>query len=602
MARRQHEHDGQVSTIGSFLFDYLYSRGVRHAFGIPGDFALPTFRWLERSQLDLITLTHEPMVGFAADAYARIRGLGLACVTYCVGGLNMVNSIAGAYAEKSPVVVVSGGPSARDRRLDPLLHHKVKTFDTQRRIYEEVTCASTVLLDRETAASEIVRVVEAVIAQRRPGYIEVPYDIVDTPIQPCRLEKPSVPPTDPESLAACLRETVEMINRARRPVILAGIELHRHKLTDLALETAEAFNLPIAATLLGKSVIRENHPLYIGVYSGALSEPACRKFIDSSDCVVMLGTFITDMLLGINTSKLTRPRSILATTESMRVGLHHYQGVQFRDFLLALRDARIRRRPAWKNPNPAVEPRPLRHSERTDPLNSEDVFRIIGLHLDENCVVVCDTGDALFGAIGLRTAKRKEFIADAYYLTMGFGVPASIGVMAADPKKRVITITGDGAFQMTGMELSTAAERGMAPIVVILNNDGYGTQRIILDGKFNDIRRWEYTKVCDVIRAGQSVVVHTKGQLDGALTNAMASAELTIIEVRIPRDSYSPALRHLGDELARLRDPGRRSTSEHYRSPPTARASSDAHSGRGAQNAARRRAPRSRTSQKAGLN
>ena len=87
-------------TVGSFLFDYLHSQGVHHAFGIPGDFALPTFRWLEKSKIKLLTLTHEPSVGFAADGYARVRGLGVACVTYCVGGLNLLNSIACAYASK----------------------------------------------------------------------------------------------------------------------------------------------------------------------------------------------------------------------------------------------------------------------------------------------------------------------------------------------------------------------------------------------------------------------------------------------------------------------------------------------------------------------
>ncbi|MBY0355669.1 MAG: hypothetical protein K2Q12_08075, partial [Rickettsiales bacterium] len=134
-------------TVGKFLFDYLHAQGVRHAFGIPGDFALPTFRWLDESPIQLITMTHEPSVGFAADGYARVHGLGVACVTYCVGGLNMLNSVACAYAEKSPLIVISGGPSPNDRKNDPLVHHKVRTFDTQRRIFEEVTCANTVLLD-----------------------------------------------------------------------------------------------------------------------------------------------------------------------------------------------------------------------------------------------------------------------------------------------------------------------------------------------------------------------------------------------------------------------------------------------------------------------
>src|SRR6476659_4942566 len=172
----------EIMPLGEFLFAYLHRCGVRHSFGIPGDFALPSFNWLEKSKIQSITMTHEPAAGFAADAYSRINGIGLVCVTYCVGGLNVLNAMAGAYAEKSPVVVVSGAPGRKDREKDPLLHHKVKTFETQRRIYDEVTVASTVLLDEQRAASEIVRCVEACLRHKRPVYIEVPHDIVDRPI------------------------------------------------------------------------------------------------------------------------------------------------------------------------------------------------------------------------------------------------------------------------------------------------------------------------------------------------------------------------------------------------------------------------------------
>src|SRR5437016_2870224 len=168
--------------MGEFLFAYLHRRGVRHSFGVPGDFALPTFAWLEKSPIESITMTHEPGAGFAADAYSRLNGIGLVCVTYCVGGLNVLNAIAGAYAEKSPVVVISGAPGRKDREKDPLLHHKVKTFETQRRVYDEVTVASTVLLDEERAAAEIVRCVEACLRNKRPVYIEVPHDMVDREI------------------------------------------------------------------------------------------------------------------------------------------------------------------------------------------------------------------------------------------------------------------------------------------------------------------------------------------------------------------------------------------------------------------------------------
>src|SRR4249919_1806013 len=193
--------------MGQFLFEYLHRCGVRHSFGIPGDFALPTFAWLEKSKIKSVTMTHEPSAGFAADAYARVNGIGLVCVTYCVGGLNVLNAIAGAYAEKSPVVVVSGAPGRKDREKDPLLHHKVKTFETQRRVYDEVTVASAVLLDEQTAASEIVRCVEACLRHKRPVYIEVPHDMADRLIPTCAMPAIARPQSDPATLDAALLDT-----------------------------------------------------------------------------------------------------------------------------------------------------------------------------------------------------------------------------------------------------------------------------------------------------------------------------------------------------------------------------------------------------------
>src|SRR4051812_29538631 len=209
--------------MGEFLFAYLYRRGVRHSFGVPGDFALPTYAWLEKSPIKSITMTHEPGAGFAADAYSRINGIGLVCVTYCVGGLNVLNAIAGAYAEKSPVVVVSGGPGVKDREKDPLLHHKVKTFETQKHVYDEVTVASSVLLDEQTAAAEIVRCVEACLKHKRPVYIEMPHDMVDRIVPTCCQPMHVPPQSDPGTLAAALEETAEMIRNAKKPVILAGV-------------------------------------------------------------------------------------------------------------------------------------------------------------------------------------------------------------------------------------------------------------------------------------------------------------------------------------------------------------------------------------------
>ena len=547
-------------TVGSFLFDYVKAKGAEHVFGIPGDFALPTFRWLERSGLGIITLTHEPSVGFAADGYARVHGLGVALVTYCVGGLNMLNSVACAYAEKSPLLVISGGPSPSDRKADALIHHKVRTFDSQRRIYEEVTCANTVLSDPETAAAEIMRVVDAVLEQCRPGYIEIPYDVVDMPIKIPAIANKPVATSDAENLQAMLEDAMAMITAAKQPVIIADVELHRHGLTDLAVALAEKLNIPMASTLLSKSIVSETHPLYIGVYSGPLSEEKVQHYVEESDCVLMLGAFITDVFQGMNMNvqRISRKNCIVATMDKMRIGFRTYEQVLLKEFLQALGAANIAKKAHGALPEHAPEPLPLTAAEKDVKLNIEQFFRIVGLHTRENTTIVCDTGDALLGAMRLRTREASNFLSDAYYLSMGFAVPAAIGVMAAEPKEQVFAIVGDGAFQMTGIELSTVAKYGMKPVVFVLNNDGYGTQRHILDGVFNNILMWNYTKMTDLLGYGKAYKVDTCGALEAAITEAVASDTMTLIEVIIPKDDCSPSLRRMGEELGRQRDADKR--------------------------------------------
>jgi indolepyruvate decarboxylase len=551
----------ETMTVGKFLFDYLHQRGVTHVFGIPGDFALPTFRHLQASPLEIITMTHEPSVGFAADGYARINGLGVACVTYCVGGLNMLNSVACAYAEKSPVLVISGGPSPADRKTDALIHHKVRTFDTQRRIYEEVTCATAVLLDPQTAAAEIMRVVDAVLEQSRPGYIEMPFDVVDMAIGPIPAPKPrEIITSSPEYLQTMLEDAVQLISQAKQPVIIADIELHRHDLVAQALAIATKFNIPFASTLLSKSIISESHPLAIGVYSGPLSDESVQKYVEESDCLIMLGAYVTDVWFGFMSSseKLRRTRTILATTEKMRIGVRSYENVVLKEFLEQLLQAPIPPRKLGELPEPVPAPLPLSDVERAQEISIESFFRILGLHLQDNSTIVCDTGDSLFGAMKLHIKDSDTFLADAYYLSMGFAVPAAIGAMAAQPNNRVFAIVGDGAFQMTGIELSTAAKFGMKPIVFVINNDGYGTQRFILDGPFNEILRWNYTKLTEMFGVGVSKKVSTNGEVEVALQQAIAGDELTLIEVIVPRDACSPSLRRVGEELGKLRDKDKR--------------------------------------------
>src|SRR5215471_9735378 len=250
---------GSISgiSIGHYLIRRLEKYGVRHVFGIPGDYVLGFYRMLGESNLEVIGCTREDCAGFAADAYARINGMGAVCVTYCVGGLSLCNSIAGAYAEKSPVVVISGSPGLNERINNPLLHHKVRDFHTQADVFEKICVAGAELDDANEAFREIDRVLDAAARHKRPVYLELPRDMVSVVPEKPHQFRISETVSDPDALNEAVEEAVRWISSCKKAVIIAGVEIHRFGLHDDVLSLAESSNIAIAATMLGKSVISE---------------------------------------------------------------------------------------------------------------------------------------------------------------------------------------------------------------------------------------------------------------------------------------------------------------------------------------------------------
>jgi TPP-dependent 2-oxoacid decarboxylase len=537
-------------SIGEYLIQRLSAHGVGHVFGIPGDYVLGFYEQLRRSQLQIVTTCDEQGAGFSADAYARVRGLGAVCVTYCVGGLKVANTTAEAFAEKSPVVVISGAPGMKEREKNPLLHHKVREFDTQKKVFEQLTVASTVLSDPQTALQEIDRVLHAALRFKRPVYIELPRDHVAVPGIPYHQPREIHETSDSAALRAAVAEAEAMINEAKQPVILADVEVHRFGLQDQLIKLAEKANIPIAATLLGKSVIGEHHPLYIGIYEGAMGREAVRKFMESSDCVIMLGAFLTDINLGLYTARLDPARSIYATSEKLSIRYHCYEDVRFKDFVRGLLRARLRRRTPSKAPN-ARPPISVLPAPRSRKMTVKRLFERLNSFLKNNTAVVADVGDALFGAADLFIHHRTEFLGPAYYASMGFAVPAGIGVQLADPKLRPLVLVGDGAFQMTGMELSTAVRYKLNPIVIVLNNQGYGTERHIQDGPYNDILPWNYYRLPEMLGSGRGFAIDTEADFEQALAAAEKHTEsFCLLDVRLDPMDRSPALERLARRLA----------------------------------------------------
>ena len=536
--------------VGEYLFQRVRELGVRHTFGIPGDFVLPLYQVLERVPIQPIVVTHEPSAGFAADAYARLRGLGVALVTFGAGALNMVNAVAQAYAERSPVLVVSGAPEIGNRRMDALVHHKVRTFESQLTIYREITCAAAALHEPRMALEEIDRVLAAVLRSKRPGYLEVPRDVVfASGARSYRAGTPEVRP-DPAAVREVMTEVIARLNRSRRPVIYAGVEIERFGLMRKLVTLAERLNFPVVTSMDGKTVFPETHPNFVGIYMGKVGSAEARAAVEGSDCVLMLGALLTDVSTGLFTARVDPVKLISASSEEVTVSYHRYPDVN----LVSLMRFLLRTR--------AVKHHTLRLPPRRAPGNPAPSGRLTSRVIVEELntlltpgrfTVVADVGDCMYACVDLRT---DIFLGPGYYNSMGFAVPAAIAAELAWPKRRAVALVGDGGFHMTGMDLGTARAYGLQPLVIVFNNGGYATLQAIAGRKpYFTVPPWDYVRIAES-HGCHGVRVETRASFHTALKEALTRRGPVLIEAVLSATDVSPTWRRIAGEVrSHLRRP-----------------------------------------------
>ena len=534
--------------LGDFLVAYLRRIGVTHLFGIPGDLVMRLFlRFGQPRGLEVITFSHEPGVGFAADGYARATGrIGVVCVTYGAGGHNMVNPVAGSFAERVPILVISGGPGEEERRPGMLIHHQAKEVESQLRIYRELTCAATVIDNPATAADEIDAVVQCMWTHRRPGYLEIHRDMVERTIDvPERIidwnGRLPAPRSDPAKLEEAARETAARLDAARAPLIIVGIECHRYRMNRAVVRLVERIGAPCVTTVLAKGAVPMDHPLYMGVFIGEISPRAMWRRVNRADLVLTLGTLLTDMNLGSRPPKIHHAHAIAAVDDRVDVSFHSYTGVALPDFvdaLLALKLRRHHERVAYADN--------LKHQavgvER--PVSVNDILWELNRFLrgKSDYLVVAESGDMLFAGLDVRVAGDAGYMAQGFYASMGFGVPGAIGAQIGTGKRPVI-LCGDGAFQMTGPEIAQAPRYGASPIVLVMNNGGWGIFRPVADREdLLTIPPWPYAQLAQAW-GGIGMRAQTVIELRDALEAAGRCRSFVIIEVIVDPHDLSPITR-----------------------------------------------------------
>jgi indolepyruvate decarboxylase len=542
--------------LGDFLVAYLRKIGVTHLFGIPGDLVLRLFSRLGKPRgLKIVTLSHEPGVGFAADGYARATGrIGVVCVTYGAGGHNMVNPVAGSFSERVPVLVISGGPGEDERRLGTLIHHQAKAIESQFRIYQELTCAASVVDDPATAARTVDEVVRTVWREQRPGYLEIHRDMVERRIPVPRelIDWDGVlhfSRSDERRVDEAVRETTARFNAARRPLTMIGIETYRYKVQPEVRRLAERMGAPVTTTVLGKGAFPMDHPLFMGVHIGPISPRPIVKRVDAADLVVNLGTLLTDMNLGSRPPQITRDRSIWAVGGRVNVSFHTYTDVHIRDFVRGLLRAPLRRRREsvryCDNLPPEVE-ETHRALRVTDVLHEVNRF----LRGRRGWVVVAESGDMLFAGLDVRVERGGGYLAQGYYASMGFGVPGALGAQLGTGS-RPLVLSGDGAFQMTGPEIAQAPRHGLNPVVLVLNNGGWQIFRPVMKHhQLLDVPKWPYARLAEDW-GGRGIYVERVDELRAALAEAARSERFVVIEAIVSPDDLSPVSRKYIEASAR---------------------------------------------------
>jgi indolepyruvate decarboxylase len=539
--------------IATALLGALKQHGAREIFGVPGDFALPFFKVVEESAiLPLYTLSHEPGVGFAADAAARVScGLGVAAVTYGAGALNMVNPVAAAYAEKSPVVVVSGAPGTQEGRSGLLLHHQAKKLDSQFRIYAEVTCDQVRIDDAARAPRDIARVLRSARVHSRPVYIELPRNMVR---EACAAVAPAAPePVDAAAVAACVDEVLERLERAASPVLMVGVEVRRYDLEERVARLAGLLGLPVVTSFMGRGLLASTDAPLLGTYMGMAGEPDIAALVEESDALFLLGVIVSDTNFGVSARQVDYRRSIHAFDGHVTLGYHVYPRIPLEALVEALlqrlqgrvprrRTARVRARPHAYATGLSADEAGIGPSDVACAIN--DLFAAAGA-----MPMAADAGDCLFAALEV---VPTTLAAPGYYATMGFGVPAGLGIQASTGSRPLILV-GDGAFQMTGWELGNCQRYGWDPIVIVFNNRSWEMLRVFQpESRFNDLSDWNFAQLAAGL-GGDGTRVATRAALQAALRAAAARrGRFQLIEVMIPRGVVSVSLQRFVAGLRRL--------------------------------------------------
>lgn len=544
-------------TIGDYLLDRLAELGITELFGVPGDFNLhfldhvvahPRIRW--------VGAANELGAGYAADGYARIRGIGAFLTTYGVGELSAINAVAGSYAESVPVVQIVGAPPKEAQASGAKIHHSLGDGDFRHfvRMAEEVTCAHADL-DAATATWEIDRVLRDVVFRKKPGYLMLAHDVAKVPAyppsEPLRTDLPVTTPGAEQAFEAALRHFLP----GRRTAVLADLLVHRLHAGERLARFLESSRLPVATLAWGKTLVDESAENFIGIYAGAASQPHVREAVEGADALITLGVEYTDNTTAGFSMDLHRPNLVEVSRFEARVGDQVFTPISLEAALEVL-DRVVGDVEVPPMPVPAQRETAASREPGEGPLRQDALWEILAAHLQSATIVAAEQGTSYFGMATHRFPAGSTFIGQPMWGSIGYTLPAILGAGLADTARRPVLLIGDGSAQLTIQELGTIVRERLPAVIVLVNNDGYTVERAIhgAEQPYNDIATWNWELAPRMFGAPEDGYLYrraaTEPELLAACRDALAAPEkLVFIEAITARDDVPRLLQDVAEAL-----------------------------------------------------
>ncbi|XP_045786218.1 pyruvate decarboxylase 2-like [Trifolium pratense] len=553
------------STLGSHLARRLVEVGVTDIFSVPGDFNLTLLDYLiAEPKLKNIGCCNELNAGYAADGYARSRGVGACVVTFTVGGLSVINAIAGAYSENLPVICIVGGPNSNDFGTNRILHHTIglPDFSQELRCFQTVTCYQAVINNLEDAHEMIDTAISTALKESKPVYISISCNLAGVP-HPTFSREPvpfSLTPkwSNQIGLEAAVEAAAEFLNKAVKPVLVAGPKIRVAKAGDAFMELADKSAYPFSVMPSAKGLVPENHQHFIGTFWGAVSTAFCAEIVESADAYLFAGPIFNDYSSVGYSLLLKKEKAIIVQPDRVVIGNGPAFGcVLMKDFLSALAKRIKKNNTAYENYYRIFVPEGLPvKSQPREPLRVNVLFKHIQNMLSGDTAVIAETGDSWFNCQKLKLPKGCGYEFQMQYGSIGWSVGATLGYAQAVPEKRVIACIGDGSFQVTAQDVSTMLRYGQKTIIFLINNGGYTIEVEIHDGPYNVIKNWNYTGLVDAIHNGEGNCWTTKVTCEEELVAAIETAtgpkkdSFCFIEVICHKDDTSKELLEWGSRVS----------------------------------------------------